>query len=530
MTVFHRKYAPKLLLTAFLLFFCHLVSAGDTAETELKSAIQLSLRYPDSAFLILRKIHHQALQTNDQKMVGICLQQMGKICYNQSHYAQALEYHQQAEKIFRLEGDRKRLADNFIDMGIVYYQNLDKKSAKKQYSQALQLFKEINNKVGLAETYGSIGHLYEKEQRYDSAFYYQHKALGQYRMADNKGGIAKIYENLGSIYEDLVRYDSSKYYFDQSLALYKVIGNQVSSIEVINNIGDVLRKQGNYSEGMAYSRKALKMALSTGNEYQEASAYRDIARAFNLLNMNDSAFHYMELSRKHLLHIYSDQNNRQMSFLQIMYSVDKKNDEIAGLENNRKINTIITVAVVIVILLLIVLGLVIFSRQRLKLSESMVIAEKNAQLADAQRVQLELKSKELTSHTLQVIQHNQFLDAMRSRLNEMVNDDKRDHKKQMQQIIQQIDQNVNHDQQWKEFTAIFEQLHQSFFDNLKSHFDDLTVNDIRLIALLKMNMSSKDMAAILGISQDSLRVARYRLRKKLKIDNGDNLISFIQTI
>jgi len=523
-------FLRNIILPITLLFICTTLHAEVNPVTALNAAIQLSHRYPDSAFLIIRNIHHKANTENDEKVAGMCLQQMGKICYNQAHYAQALEYHHQAEKIYRLLNDKRLLADNFNDMGTVYYQNIDKKSSKKQFDQALRLFKEINDSKGLAETYGNIGHLYEKQQRYDSSFYYQRKALAEYFKADDKGGVAKIYENLGSIHEDLVRYDSSRYYFDRSLALYNVSGNQVSSIEVVNNIGDVLRKTGDYQQGLAYSRKALNMSLDTKNEYQEASAYRDIARAFNLMNKNDSAFYYMELSRKHLLHIYSDQNNRQMSFLQILYSVDKKNDEIAALENNKKVNMIITVSAVIVILLLVVLGLVTISRQRLKLSEGKAIAETNHQLNEAQRAQLELKSRELTSHTLQVIQHNQFLDTMRGRLVELVNDDKRDNKRQLQQMIQQINQNINHDQQWKEFTTVFEQLHQSFFDNIKSHFEDLTVNDIRLIALLKMNMSSKDMAAIFGISQDSLRVARYRLRKKLKIDTGDNLTTFIQSI
>jgi hypothetical protein len=182
------------------------------------------------------------------------------------------------------------------------------------------------------------------------------------------------------------------------------------------------------------------------------------------------------------------------------------------------------------VLLLIVMGMLTISRQRLKLRENAAVVAKNAQENLAQQEQLALKSKELTTHTLQVIQHNQFLENMRSKLEEMIKDDKRDQKKQLLQLVKQISQNINHDQQWKDFTLLFEQLHQSFFDNLKAHCEDLTVNDIRLIALLKMNMSSKDMAVIFGISQDSLRVARYRLRKKLNIVEGDNLNSFIQTI
>lgn len=525
------KFTGKFIFTAFvfLLSFATAYSA-EVPELALKNTIELSNRSPDSAFLILKRLYHEALNRNDKKTIGICLKQMGEICYAQGHLAQSLDYHQQAYKIFIQLGDKGLLADNFNDMGIVYYQNRDIKASRKQYDQALHLYKDHNDKVGLGDTYGNIGHLFEKEQRYDSAFYYQRAALTAYTHVNHKEGMAKIYENLGSIFEDLVRYDSARYYFDRSLQLYKAVNNQLSSIEVINNIGDVLRKTGDYEQGLQYSKNALRMSLGMKNEYQQASAYRDIAKSYHLLGQKDSAFYYLELSRKHLLNIYSDQNNRQMSFLQIIYDTDKKNDEIAKLENGHKINTIIGISAAIVILLLVILSLLTISRQRLKLRENMAIAEKNVQINIAQQEQLELKSKELTTHTLQVIQHNHFLESMRSKIEEMLKEEKRDQKKQLQQLVKQISQNINQDQQWKDFTAMFEQLHQSFFDNLKAQCEDLTVNDMRLIALLKMNMPSKDMAAIFGISQDSLRVARYRLRKKLNINQGDNLSAFIQTI
>jgi len=525
----HIRYTVLLLFT-FVVSTAFAAGVAGPTPRMLDGTLALSQLYPDSAFLILKRLHQIALGANDKKTIGVSLQQMGKISYAQGHYAQSLDYHLQAEKVFLQLEDKKLLADNFNDLGSVYYQNIDRKSSRRQYNEALKIYKKLNNHTGLGETYGNIGHLQEKQQRYDSAFFYQRLALTEYRKADNRLGMAKIYENLGSIHEDLVRYDSAMHYFDLSLKLYHQGKNEVASIEVVNNIGDILRKQGGYTEGLAYSRKALKMSIETKNEYQQASAYRDISKAYNLMGRNDSAYHYLELSRKHLLQIYSVQNNKQMSFLQIIYNLDKKNDEIAALENNHKLNLTITVAVVIVVLLLIIMGALTISRQRLKLRESIVVAEKNAQLSAAQQEQLELKSKELTTHTLQVIQHNQFLENMRSTITDMVKDDKRDQKKQLQELVKQISQNINHDQQWKDFTGIFEQLHQSFFDNLKAHCADLTVNDIRLIALLKMNMSAKDMAAIFGISQDSLRVARYRLRKKMNIAEGENLISFIQSI
>ena len=73
-------------------------------------------------------------------------------------------------------------------------------------------------------------------------------------------------------------------------------------------------------------------------------------------------------------------------------------------------------------------------------------------------------------------------------------------------------------------------MHQSFFDRLQQQSDSLTSNDLRVLALMKMNHTSADIATLLGVSQDSLRVMRHRLRKKLNLNQGDNISAFIQSI
>ncbi|MNI98827.1 hypothetical protein D3C73_1577500 [compost metagenome] len=73
----------------------------------------------------------------------------------------------------------------------------------------------------------------------------------------------------------------------------------------------------------------------------------------------------------------------------------------------------------------------------------------------------------------------------------------------------------------------FERVHHSFFEKLIKLFPDLTAADMRLIALLKINLNNTDIAILLGISQDSLRVARHRLRKKLKLEQSEDLAGYL---
>ncbi|HEY1199685.1 MAG TPA: tetratricopeptide repeat protein, partial [Niastella sp.] len=420
--------------------------------------------------------------------------------------------------------------------------------ARNQYEEDLSIYHRSGDREGLADTYGKIGHLYEKQKQYDSAFAFQRLALQQCANTGKQQLVAKIYENFGSIYEDLEKYDSAWYYFNRSLQLYDQVNDQVAGIEVINNLGDIYRKTGRYREAIGETHKALARAEIINDSYQKGSAYRDLGKAWHLLGQNDSAYYYIELSRKAAIDLYSAENNRQTAFLSVLFDIDKKNDEIVQLENARQFTVVITIAVIIVVVLLVVLGWVTISRQRLKIKNEQMLSKQNQHIYETQKdlmqaelsnkqmqeerlmEELEIKKKGLTSYTLHIIEKNQSLEDLKNKLEIMIKDDKRDQKKQLQQLLQQINQNFNHDQYWNEFRETIEQIHQPFFDNLKKYNDDLTPNDLRMLSLIKLNMASKDMATLLGISQDSLRVSRYRLKKKLNLENGESLTGFVQSL
>jgi tetratricopeptide (TPR) repeat protein len=526
---------------ALIILFVFSVKAQQDPFDQFRSLTQTR---PDSALIVLRKLHANALNKDDVATAGRCLQQMGQICYNQGHYAQALDFYLHADKLLTGQPNKDLLAANTGQMGVLYYYNKQLEKSKLMYEKALGIYKQTRNLKGQAEILGSIGHLYEKRGLYDSAFFYQYAALNNYTKANYKQGAAKIYENLGSIYEDKARYDSAYTCFEHSLKLYQEEQNEVASIEVINNLGDVLRKTGKYQASIEQTRKALALANKLGNTYRLAACTKDLGQAYQLMGRMDSAYHYAELSRRYSLEVYSKDGANQTAFLQVLYDMDKKSNEIAFLNNNRKTNRIITGAGIIVTLLIITLSIAIYSRQRLKIKEQHAQAQqtahkhdliqlelKNRQLEDERlKEQLEVKSRELSTHTLNLIKNNQFLEHIRSTLQAMVKEDKRDQKKQMQQIILQINESFNHEQHWREFTTAFEQVHRSFFESLKQHSNELTSADMRLIALLRINLDSADIATLLGISTDSLRVSRYRLRKKLNIPQGDNLTAFIQTL
>jgi FixJ family two-component response regulator len=89
---------------------------------------------------------------------------------------------------------------------------------------------------------------------------------------------------------------------------------------------------------------------------------------------------------------------------------------------------------------------------------------------------------------------------------------------------------LNTDKNWENFMIHFEQVHNNFFDQLKSKYPHLNSSDLKFCALLKLKLDTKEIATIMNISPQSVKVARSRLRKKLQLGITSNLSSFITQI
>jgi DNA-binding CsgD family transcriptional regulator len=545
------KWVPaKIQFSAVLIFITTVTTFAQPSFIifPLNSIDETAKKYPDSAFSMLKKniVFHQGI--NDREGEAVCLQKMGRVLHYAGNYQQAMQKLLMAEEIFRDLGKRKLLAENLSDLGAVCYNNQQASEAMRHFREAITIYEELNDEYGIAKVYAQTGHLFEKQSRYDSAFAYQFKAMHFARRKPEDQVLFKIYENLGSIHEDLRQYDSARYYFTLSLKGFKKSGNFVDQAEVINNLGDIYYKSGDYINGLRYALMARDIAMETNEPYQLQSSYRDISQNYFELKTYDSAYLYLEKSRALIQSIYAIENSQQIALLQAIYDTDRKNSEIERLNALRKADDILKYGALIVLLLMTLLGIVIFNRQKLKIKSEQLVNERNVEIFETQKGlmeselkrkkleeeslkhQLEIKGRQLSSHILHLIQKNEVMEEIKTGLNEILKDEKRDQKKQVRQILQKINFSFSQDQYWDDFRLIFDQVHPEFIPRLQVICPQLSATELRLLVLLKMNLGYSDMAMLLGITVDSLRVMRYRIKKKLKLSVEDSLTAFIQRV
>ncbi|MGB7843270.1 MAG: histidine kinase, partial [Salinimicrobium sp.] len=141
------------------------------------------------------------------------------------------------------------------------------------------------------------------------------------------------------------------------------------------------------------------------------------------------------------------------------------------------------------------------------------------------RDEIMLKRKELANTTMMAAKKNEVLMDIQGELNK--DKDKFSNQYRLKHIMNKINQAIRNKDEWQVFETNFKEVHEDFSKDLLESFPNLTSKDLKLCSYLKMNLTSKEIAPLMGKSVRGVEVHRYRLRKKMELDNQENLSNFL---
>ena len=151
--------------------------------------------------------------------------------------------------------------------------------------------------------------------------------------------------------------------------------------------------------------------------------------------------------------------------------------------------------------------------------------------SDKLQIKILAKDKELVNNSLQVVKKNKTLNTIISKLKEIdtnILDDTT--KSEFNKLHKSIVKEVNTDKSWKDLEKHIKNVHFDFLKRLKEKYPTISPRELDLSTYLLMNMSTKEIAEIMNISNGGVELARYRLRKKLGLNKKENLIGFLMSI
>lgn len=410
------------------------------------------------------------------------------------------------------------------------------------YLRTVESYSRENQRYDQLATVLSLeGIIQEKLGAYEKAIALQVESLGLFEKEDDFAKVALVQEHLGSIYEDLELYEKADSLFRESYAYWQGSGTG-TEINILNNLGDVLRKKGQEEKSLVFTQTALEMADSLGLDDERQSAYKDLSKCYALLGHYQKAHHYLKKAEQLSEQLQSRHNSDQLNALQALYETQLKQGEIDLLTQQNAAQRSR-----LYLLLLIVVGLVLFSLLWSRLFAKQKRSERKQQVYKEQLLEAKLLNKQqneealkrevehktsaLSQYSLHLAGKNKLLGDLALQLKHMSTRQHFNTNQILKELAAELDLHLSKENEWDEFKTLFSDIHPHFIHAIqKLAKDDLSSAELRLGMLLRLNLSSKEIASILHITPDSVRVARHRFRKKLGLPKEQDLIQFLLSV
>lgn len=447
----------------------------------------------DTALFYFIKASDIFERVGSHKDQSISYAQIGDLYLDMKDLKNGLYYTKKALALTDSKKDIIHYGDLLNGIGTIYNQDSSKiDSAIHYFTLSKELFEKINDEEGMLIAYGNLGNAFSKTKNWDKAFehYFKAREIQEKR----KYNLAYLYKNIAFAHEQTQQLDSASYYYQKTVNHLEEELSPFYKEEILNTLYKFYKKEGATQKALDY--------------YEQLTALQNQTK--------------------------SEAVQKEMLALQTQYETEKKERTIERLELQASVDASKQESLIVGILglsvsaVLLVLGILYRRRNEQKVFQiKQALHEEEKNKLDQE---LSYKTKQLTSHALHMVQKNKVLQELKKEIGSLSKEMDSQHKKALKTLSKRIDFNLQSDEDWDTFKLYFEQTNQNFYTNLAGVNKDLTTAELRLCSLIKLNLNIKETASVLSIEPTSVKTARHRLRKKLNLEQGEDLSSFIRQL
>lgn len=487
----------------------------------LKDRVELAEEYYKTALPFLERAHlyKELIKTNIA---------LGNRFNEKDNYPEAMNQYLSGIRYSEREKITVYLPRLYNNLGVVYLKLNNPEKAVELYSSALKLFKENGDSSNVAGTTTNIGSIYLELGDFENAKKYYLEGLQLFNSIHHKGGQAHALFKLGLLDNQLKEYKSALLYLTKSLEIQNsmdvsMVSKKMFLSETFVNMGIIYLAIGDDPQAEHYLKEGYNLASQTMQNTLIALAAENLSKYYKKNKKFERSLNYYEVFKQYSDSTFNEENVKNITRIEMNHQFDEKlrDTELTQLVAEQKRKRINMIYLVVSVGLLLVLTIVFLLLLLEKGKKKKVELEK-----ERLSVKLEYTNKELTTHVMYLLRKNEFILSIIEKLKVARLDAKPENKKVIADLISELKSNTD-TVSWEEFEVRFQEVHIDFYSNIRQKFPDLSTNEIRLCAFFRLNMTSKEIAAITYQSLNSIKVARYRLRKKLTLSKDENLIKFL---
>ena len=511
----------------------------------------------DSSLIFLRtsleKLEQLSEPKNRERMANTNLR-IGKVLNELGRHEEATTCFLEAARIREENGDTLGVAWAHMYLASGSLSSIGEHKKVIEYAhRAMEVFERYEDFRAATATYGTLAAAHTELEEFDQALAYYRMTQANFKVLKHPWFEAGTTANIGLLFKRMDKLDSAGVYFKRALKIARASKYPAGELNALNGVGSILVAQNQPRQALQYLQSALKMADSLGVIGEVENAHYQLSKAYKGLGNYKKAYEHYQIYADITDSLHHEEIDQTVLELEAKYKSQQLDQEIKLKEQELSLkdkdlqllnqemqisnqesqlaiftrNAIIggSVGVVLVLLLLYQLQRSKRYREKLRFEEELQVNEEEKETL---RNDVRLKSQKLASFALQMTQKNEKLSQLNESLDKLkTNDPNPELNRYLDQLTKEIDQVRSVEKDWEEFRFFFEQVHPDFFTRLKSEFPQLSSNDLRISAFLRLNMTTKEMAHLLGLPPKSVEIARYRLRKKLGLAKGENLVDFM---
>lgn len=516
-------------------------------------------------------------QEENQEETGNMHNLFGLLYWNQGKYPQAVAAYNEALKVFTAIGDIDGKAYVYNNLGIIYYELNNFDLAIGKYTEAVKIYEQQNDRFALSNVYNNIGLIFSDQGNYLQALKYYRASLNIDRESRNFAGQGKSYTNIGSAYFRLGDLEQSEANHRKAMDIFRQIGDKHGMAESLINLGEIdfrrkafagaeaqwnealsikreigevkgecmallhlgrfFMAQGKDTEAIQALTQAFEIAENTGSLKYQQEAASCLSGIFEKKGQTLKALQYYKTWVSIADSIRAQQAANRLLDLQIAFETKQKQQQVELWKKEFVIQRGKKQALAVGIIFILLIAAILISRQRLKHRKEKKIAELliGMQCASQRSLELEMKNmeleiefnrKSLMAYTQKLIEKNAVVESLMQQVSENTAQsvDERE-----ANIARLMETRIVTEDDWIEFKKLFTAVYPAFMLQLQEKYPAITQAELRLSALIALKLSTREIASVLGISSDSVKKSRQRLRKKMNLTIEEDLDGHILT-
>ncbi len=491
----------------------------------IRGGIYNEKNIPDSALLNYQMADDLLSRSKDERLAAMLFSNRADTKQTVGRSEDAIHDYLKAIHIYEDNNMQKQLVIAYNNIALVYQTMNEDSSAIGYLKKAIKIDQGLTDKSSLANCYSNIGTSYKKIDSIQQAILCYRNAIALAEETGDKNTIARNQFYLGSVYQDQANYERALGFFTQSLAICRELGSDYGIMMNMIDIGINCKLTGDFVQSAHYLDQALELAEKMKLPHKQSYIYQQLAETYNCMDGDEKRKTYEYLEKFYTIQNSISDNKKQeyVKELEGKYETEKKEVEILVLQ--RKVFWLL--AFFFVVSFIAVVFFILFLRYRYSHSiienDKQREKERNNQLSEI----LEEKKKELVILANQLLKNREKNEQVVTKIMHVVSSYQGVDSKLAKKIEIAVSKENFYFNVFDEFEKRLEENNEGLYQSLLNRFPELSPTELKICALLRMNLSTKEISQISNRSPRTIDFTRNKIRKKLGIDQSVNLSLFL---